>query len=121
MLEWYWGLLIAGLIASVGGLLHVIVPPFATDWRSVLQRYVAAWIVGIILGLSVLAIEPTIFDKISGYLVIVIGFLLVSGYTAIDIIKQILEGGGVPPVPPPMKVRVPKNDPDIEAALDNNK
>ena len=125
MLEWYWALFIAGLVASIGGILHVIVPPFATDWKSVLQRYAAAWIVGVLLGVMIIAGDSTIFDTMTTALGIILVFLVISGYTAIDIIKQILEGGGLPPIPMAKRIRVKairdKCDEDVEAVLDDKK
>lgn len=86
MLEWYWALFVSGLLGSIGGLLHIIVPPYVTDLKSFVQRYVASWIVGIVLGFAMPLPDTIAFPSAAlGSYVIA---LIAGGYVAIDVVNQ---------------------------------
>ena len=102
MLEWFVLILMAGLIASFGGILHIVVPPYDTDAWSIVRRYAASWLVGLVMG-TVLP-DPTQYPfpswQVFGYVLA----LVPLGYVAIDVVKQWLANPPIPPTPvPPAK------------------
>jgi hypothetical protein len=81
--------LLAGVIASVGGLLHIVVPPYETDTTSMFRRYGAAWLVGMVSGAGLPDPSQYGFPSTEVYLYII--GLIALGYTAIDVVKQFIE------------------------------
>ena len=89
-MDWFIVVLIAGLIGMVGGLLHIVIPPYEGDWKSALRRMFAAFFIGVFLGATVLP-DPSTLALPSTAIAAYMTTLITSGYVAIDLIKQMME------------------------------
>jgi uncharacterized membrane protein HdeD (DUF308 family) len=98
MLEWIVLVLLAGILCSIGGILHVIVPPYDTDAASALRRYGASWVVGLVMG-TVLP-DPSQYAFPSPEILAYVIGLIALGYTAIDVVIQWLKKQEQPPAEP---------------------
>lgn len=103
MMEWFILVIMAGLIASVGGILHIVVPPYDADTASVLRRYGASWVVGLVLG-CVLP-DPSQYGFPSYQVFLYVIGLIAIGYVAIDVVIQWLQN---PPTQTPEETEEPE-------------
>jgi len=89
-MEWYLTVLIAGLIGLVGGLLHIVIPPYENEWKSMIRKLFAGFFIGVFLGATVLP-DPSTLTLPSMSIAAYVTTLITTGYVAIDVIKQMLE------------------------------
>jgi hypothetical protein len=88
-MEIWMALIITALVGMLGGILHIVVPPIETDRIAWLRRIIAGFVVGIILFLG--GADPSKFELPSLGIALWFGTVMASGYTAIDILKIIID------------------------------
>lgn len=89
-MDWFMTILIAGLLGLLGGLLHIVIPPYEGEWKSALRRLFAGFFIGAVMGATILP-DPSTFQLPSTEVAAYLTALITSGYVAIDLIKQMME------------------------------